>query len=282
MLPYSLKLYGMVFSNCISICLFCLASFSTSAQKTEQKDKKVIMAIFAHPDDEAVSNVSPLLTKYASEGHTVFLVIATKGELGVAKHAKIPAGDTLAMARAEEANCACKALGIRPPVLLGLGDGSLAKDFTGKPLREKLDSVFKSYQPDVFITWGPDGGYGHMDHRTVHAVVTELFQSGEYVKPQQLYYTGIETENWKQTPAFKTWVKRMFDLWKPVKKEYLTMRIKCSKQNNADAESAMQCHKSQFATNEMEDIKLWMKNTNRDTVYLRPFIPAKKISYGLF
>jgi hypothetical protein len=97
-----------------------------------------------------------------------------------------------------------------------------------------------------------------------------------------LYYTGIPTENWKQTPNFKTGVLRIFNFWKPVRKEYLNMRIKCSKENIADAEEALQCNKSQFAKEEMEDIKLWMNNTNRDTVYLRPFIPVKKISYSLF
>ena len=269
----------MIFKKCIALLLFCLVSFFSFAQKN---DKRIIMAIFAHADDEAVSNVTPLLTKYAQEGHTVYLVVATKGELGVAKHANIPAGDTLAMIRAGEVACACERLGIKPPILLGLGDGSLAKDFTGKPLHIKLDSLFKLYKPDIVITWGPDGGYGHMDHRIVHNVVTELFQSGEYLKPQQLYYTGIPTENWKQTPDFKTWLKEMFAIWKPVKKEYLTVRIKCSKQNILDAIAAMQCHKSQFSKEEMEDIKLWMSNSNRDTVYLRPFIPSKKIINSLF
>ncbi len=272
----------MTFRNSFLFCFLCLTSFTNPTQKKEQKEKKIIMAIFAHPDDEAVSNVTPLLTKYAKEGFTVYLVIATKGELGTSQHAKIPAGDTLAMTRAGEAVCACKKLGIEPPVLLELGDASLAKEFTGKPLRQKLDSVFKLYKPDILITWGPDGGYGHIDHRMVHNVVTELFQSGDYSEPQQLYYTGIPSENLKPAPNFKTWVKRMFELWKPVKKEYLTTRIKCSKENIADAHAAMQCHISQFSKEEMEDIKLWMNNTNRDTVYLKPFIPVKKISYSLF
>ncbi len=269
----------MIFKKCIILFLFCMASFFSVAQKGE---KRIIMAIFAHADDEAVSNVTPLLTRYAHEGHSVYLVFATKGELGVAKHANIPAGDTLAITRAGEAECACEKLGIKPPILLGLGDGSLAKDFTGKPLHTKLDSVFILYMPDIVITWGPDGGYGHMDHRVVHNVVTELFQSGQYLKPTQLYYTGIPTENWKQTPGLKTWVKEMFAIWKPVKKEYLSTRIKCSKQNIMDATAAMQCHNSQFSKEEMEDIQRWMTNSNRGTVYLRPFIPVKKISYSLF
>jgi len=255
--------------------------FASSLDNTQQVEKKTIMAIFAHPDDEIT--VSALLAKYANEGHTVILVIATKGELGATEHAKIPAGDTLAVARAKEAACACEKLSIKAPVLLGLGDGSLAKDFTGQPLRQKLDSVIKLYKPDLIVTWGPDGGYGHMDHRTVHNVVTELFQSGEYSNPERLYYTGIPSENLKQMPHFQTnQIKRMSALWKPVKKEYLTVRIKCSKQDLGKAEAAMQCHQSQFSKEQMEDIKLWMSNINRDTIYLRPFIPIKNISYTLF
>lgn len=84
----------MFFTLLILSCF--IFKFSTNERT---KEKKVIMAIFAHPDDEAVSNVSPLLTKYANEGYTVYLVIATKGELGVAKHANIPPGDTLAVAK---------------------------------------------------------------------------------------------------------------------------------------------------------------------------------------
>lgn len=255
--------------------------FTSFSNHTPVKEKKIIMAIFAHPDDEMVSNVSPLLAKYANEGHTVYLVVATKGELGTAKHANIPAGDSLAATRAGEASCTCEKLGIQPPVLIGLGDGSLAKDFTGRPLRLKLDSVFKLYQPNIVITWGPEGGYGHMDHRTVHNVITELFQSGNYLQPQQLYYAAIPAEHWAQTPNFQTDIRRMYDNWKPVQKKYLPIRIKCSKQDIAKAEAAMRCHQSQFSKEQMEDNKLWMQNTNRDTVYLRPFIPQARKLYSL-
>lgn len=264
------------------ILLFSFYLLINFAASSQEKSKKIILAIFSHPDDEAVTNVSAILSKYATEGHLVYLVIATKGELGVNKHANIPAGDSLATTRAAEAVCACKQLGIQPPVLLGLGDGSLAKDFTGRPLRQKLDSVFKIYQPDVVITWGPDGGYGHMDHRTVHNVVTELLQSDLYQKQTQLYYTGIPTENFNSMPDLKSGVKGMYQAWKSVKKDYLTTRIKFSKQDLEKAVAAMRCHQSQFTPEQMEDNRLWMMHMNKDTAYLRPFKPTKKITYSLF
>ena len=33
-----------------------------------------------------------------------------------------------------------------------------------------------SLRPDVVLTWGPEGGYGHQDHRLVGDVVTQVFQ----------------------------------------------------------------------------------------------------------
>ena len=165
---------------------------------------------------------------------------------------------------------------------MGMGDGSLTTHFTGQPLREKLDSVFVLYKPDVIITWGPDGGYGHMDHRLVHAITTELYQSGGYPWLKNLYYTAVPTEHWKESPEFKSPVKAMYAAWKPVKKEYLTTRISYSKQDMEKAIAAMYCHNSQFSKAEMEDTRLWMQNISKGTVYLRPFIPQQKITNSLF
>lgn len=255
--------------------------FTSASRKPYSMQNGTIMAIFAHPDDE--TTISPLLAKYAAEGHDVYLVIATKGELGVTKHAGIPAGDSSARIRASEAKCVSENLGIKPPILLGLGDGSLAKDFTGRPLRQKLDSILQQYKPEVVITWGPDGGYGHMDHRTVHNVVTEIFQSRAYPYPKQLYYTGIPSENTGQALNIKTnEVKWMSANWKSVKKEYLPVRIKCPKQSFDKAELALKCHRSQFSNEQMEDVRHWMTATSWDTVYLRSFIPQKTITFNLF
>ncbi len=114
------------------------------------------------------------------------------------------------------------------PVWLGLGDGTLDRDFTGQPLRHKLDSVFRLYKPDIVITWGPEGGYGHMDHRLVHDIVTELFQSGILPRPGALYYTGLVAENLKTLPVFHSQMASGFQLlWKPVLRKYLTVRIRC-------------------------------------------------------
>ena len=242
--------------------------------------KQSIMAIFAHPDDELT--VAQLLSYYSRQGHDIRLVIATKGEKGTAAHAKIPAGDSLANVRAREAACACKTLGINPPVLLGLNDGELDVDFTGVPLHTRIDSVLRLYQPDIVITWGPEGGYGHLDHRMVHNVVTEIFQSGKLKKPTRLFYTGFPIENFQQAPEFKTGLGRFFfERWMPMKKQYLTTRIKYTSTDREVAHRTLVCHYSQFNADQVSDVSLMVNHANRDTAWLRPYIHETKISNRL-
>jgi hypothetical protein len=84
----------------ITVSIFCLsatAGKSTCSIKNQHVANpspkgKVILAIFAHPDDEEW--VAPVLAKYAEEGVSVYLVVATDGRFGVTPHAKIPAGDS--------------------------------------------------------------------------------------------------------------------------------------------------------------------------------------------
>ncbi|HKD73386.1 MAG TPA: PIG-L family deacetylase [Candidatus Acidoferrum sp.] len=103
---------------------------------------RILLVVTAHPDDEAF--MGPILARYAREGVKVYLAIATKGEKGANEFAKIPAGDALADARSAEATCACKELGIEPPIFFNLNDGELgaftepfAKTFTPSPTTSK-------------------------------------------------------------------------------------------------------------------------------------------------
>src|SRR5690349_5131831 len=113
--------------------LLLLISCAASAQKG-----KTLLAVFAHPDDE--QTVVPVLAKYASEGAQVYLIIATDGRFGVAPHAHIPAGDTLAAVRKEEAKCAAEKLGINPPIFIGLPDQlDMAHGYTA--IYASMDSI---------------------------------------------------------------------------------------------------------------------------------------------
>lgn len=134
------------------------------ADQTQNKSK-VLLAIFAHPDDE--STISAVLAKYAAEGVSVHLAIATDGRYGITDHAQIPAGDSLATVRARELNCAAEQLGINVPVMMGLHDQLKIQEGFGElntqlsTLRENVTKLFSGLQPDAVLTWGPSGWTGH-------------------------------------------------------------------------------------------------------------------------
>lgn len=264
------------------VIMIAFLSVSFNNRSKSIKKAKVIMAIFAHPDDEL--DVTPMLSKYAREGHDVYLVWATSGEKGIREHAQIPAGDSLAKKRQEEGKCATEKISIKTPIFLAGKDGELANDFTGSRLSRQIDSIYKIYKPDVVITWGPDGGYGHPDHRMVHNVITELFQSGLEKYPTHLYYSGIPTSHWaneniKYISGLGNWLNKN---WKPVRDDYLSVRVKCSAYDSKRAAEALACHWSQFTSDEIKDMQLWMKAMNKnDTVYLRPFVNSGKRKYSI-
>jgi len=265
------------------LLVLIITSFGILIQgfQVKAQNKHTIMAIFAHPDDEL--EVTPLLSKYARQGHSIYLVFATKGEKGESKRKNIPQGQPLAWERAKEADCTCKTLEINAPISLGMDDGTLVsgQNRLGVLSHQKLDSIFSLYKPDIVITWGPDGAYGHTDHRMIGNIVTEIFQSGQSSYPKQLFYTGVPTENFKTYSPLTDAGKWAYKFWHPVKKEWLTVRIKYDQHDATKALKAMDCYQSQFTDEELEDNHRWFKHMNNDTVYLRPFIPQTKVTYEI-
>ncbi len=166
--------------------------------------KPPILAVFAHPDDE--QSVSPLLARYAKAGYAVYLVTITSGQKGVAAHAGIPAGEKLGAAREEETRCACRALGIREPFLLGFEDQGISTQSAADQVRDRLRQIIDQVKPAVVITWGPDGFTGHPDHRAASSLTTEAFQQrGKLAhQPRKLYYVAApESRLPKPLPPFE-------------------------------------------------------------------------------
>jgi LmbE family N-acetylglucosaminyl deacetylase len=272
----------LLLAVCLLLCS-CSNEQKTSLESAPENSTapKTIMVVFAHPDDEI--DVSPLLNKLANRGHKVYLTIATRGDMGIREHAGIPAGDSLANVRERETECTCKTLGINPPVMLGLGDGKLTNWNALSILRKRLDSVVAIYKPDIIITWGAEGGSGHPDHRMVGVVVTEIFQSGQSSHFQKLFYTAIPTEHWRNEPPYKSEISMDYHRnYKTVEKKHLPIRIWCSEEENKIAREAMRCNTSQYPPEELDDNELWMRNMNKDTVYLRPYADVDYISDDIF
>src|SRR5262249_47261700 len=146
------------------------------------------------------------------------------GAKGVAPHSGLAAGPELARMRADEARCAARALGIEPPMLLGFEDGELGRITRPPwgPLAEvegRLAEVLRQVRPDAVVTFGPEGGYGHPDHRLVGAVITQLVEKGVEGAPPRLLYPGFPKDRFPSTPP------PGLPPWSPTDPRFLTVRV---------------------------------------------------------
>jgi LmbE family N-acetylglucosaminyl deacetylase len=131
-------------------------------------DKKLrLLAVLAHPDDESLG-FGGTLAKYADEGIEVSLVTATRGEAGRFFGALGGSGDPLEVGRVREAElrAAAAVLGVGEVSILGFPDGALDHVPSAIVIRS-IASHIRRVRPDVIVTFGPEGGYGHPDHIAV-------------------------------------------------------------------------------------------------------------------
>ena len=260
------------------LALLTLTQCNTASEKTTVSPaSRTLLAIFAHPDDEAT--VSHALAKYAAEGVTVYLAIATDGRYGVTEHAKIPAGDSLAAVRKEEAKCAAEKLGIQPPIMFGLHDQLKMGEGFGPVheqlsiMREKIKELFTNLKPDVVITWGASGWTGHHDHRLVSTVVTEVFQSQQWDKPSQLFYAAIPTGN---LPADSPMQLATVD------SSFLTVKVPIADADFEKAKASWHCHQSQYTLETVEGMHQMIKASLKGTAYFQPLMAVSKEQHSLF
>ncbi len=238
------RLTLLVNAALIALLAACSRGASVTAVPTAPR---TLVAVFAHPDDETL--VAPALARYAREGVRVFLVIATDGRRGANAHARIPAGDSLAKVRANEARCSARALGLEPPILLGFPDAGLA-DFAPWPgkrldtLATRIDSVLHALRPSVVVTWGPEGGYGHSDHRLTGNVVTQIFQSGALPSTTPLFYAGFPETRTSTAPP---WYGQKIH---PVSSALLTATVTFASDDRQAAAKSVACHWSQATLEE--------------------------------
>jgi LmbE family N-acetylglucosaminyl deacetylase len=133
------------------------------------------MAVLAHPDDESLG-VGGALAKYASEGVEVFLLTATRGDAGRYRGHRSddpehPGPSALATIREAELRAAASVLGVREVSLLDYHDQRLDRA-NPRQVIEDIVRHLRRVQPDVVVTFGPDGAYGHPDHIAISQFTT--------------------------------------------------------------------------------------------------------------
>jgi LmbE family N-acetylglucosaminyl deacetylase len=171
------------------------------------------MAVLAHPDDESLG-VGGTLAKYASEGVDVFLLTATRGDSGRFRGYRLddhqhPGSLALANIREGELRAAASALGVRELSILDYRDQQLDR---ANP-REAVATIaghIRRVQPDVVLTFGPEGAYGHPDHIAISQFTTAAIVAAadsafpcdgiEAEQPHavsKLYYIAWPESTWK-------------------------------------------------------------------------------------
>lgn len=123
---------------------------------------RTIMTILAHPDDETFA-FSGTLAKAAAQGARIICVCATRGEGGDISDLSDATKETLGQVREAELRAAAAIIGAAEVIFLDYIDGTLnTVDFDA--LVGKVVLLIRKYQPDLLISFGPDGVYGHPDH----------------------------------------------------------------------------------------------------------------------
>lgn len=210
---------------------------------SSQAAPKTLVAVWAHADDETAASM--VLARYAREGARVWSIIVTDGAQGGA-HTTIPRGPDLARVRSDEARCASEALGINAPILLGFPDAGLGS-YMEDPSRlfqvtQRLQTELQRIQPDAVITWGPDGGTGHPDHRLVSDIVAQLARAGAPGVPERVFFASLPIEGFRAMNPGRAEPPFVIPQAK-----YFTTRVAFSPADLDASRRAMLCHKTQYS-----------------------------------
>jgi LmbE family N-acetylglucosaminyl deacetylase len=176
-----------------------------------------MLVITAHPDDEALG-LGGTIARYAADGVAVSLITATRGDrgrwhglpLGQQGH---PGAEAVATAREAELRRAAAVLGVQHLEVMDYGDGQLDRSDRHDIVR-RLARQIRAMRPDVIVTFGPDGAYGHPDHIAISqfvcaAVVAAATTAPGYAEAphmvSKLYFLASPEAAWAAyQAAFKT------------------------------------------------------------------------------
>jgi LmbE family N-acetylglucosaminyl deacetylase len=130
-----------------------------------------LMAVLAHPDDESLG-FGGTLARYAAEGIETSLVCATRGERGWTGEPNDDPGPlALGRLRETELRAAADVLGIADVTILNYVDGDLQCADPAEVVA-RIVAEMRRVRPDVVVTFGPDGAYGHPDHVAISQLAT--------------------------------------------------------------------------------------------------------------
>jgi LmbE family N-acetylglucosaminyl deacetylase len=146
----------------------------------------VLMVVHAHPDDES-SQTGGTLAAYAAAGWRTVLITCTDGAQGDGRGGAKPGQSghdplEVARSRSRDLDLAAGVLGVRDLVKLGYPDSGMSNNDTPPvpevfsrrplvPMVARLVQLIRLHQPNVIVTYPPNGLSGHPDHIRTHDLV---------------------------------------------------------------------------------------------------------------
>jgi len=130
-------------------------------------NKKTILAVLAHPDDETFG-MGGTLALYARQGVDVHLITATNGDVGEVDANYLKGYKSIADRRIAELECAAKLLGISKLHFLNYRDSGMAGSPDNKnpkalaaqsiaKVAARVAHIIREIKPQVVITFDPIG-----------------------------------------------------------------------------------------------------------------------------
>ncbi len=154
--------------------------------------KRVLIGVFAHPDDEAFGPSGTLL-KEVRDGTELHLICATRGEAGMN-----PDGhDDLGAARQAEWQRSCQLLGATTTLQLDYPDGGLSNRLyleIADKLKAQVKIILSSHDEPVdlqFMTFEPAGLTGHLDHIAISLITTFVHEKLRTQLPKLVESIGL-------------------------------------------------------------------------------------------
>lgn len=218
-----------------------------------------LLAIFAHPDDESMG-MGGTLAKYAAQGVETYYICATRGERGwFGPEEQNPGLSALGRIREAELSAAANVLGMKGVYFLDYVDGEVDQADHNEAIGGIVTQI-RRIQPQVVVTFPPDGNYGHPDHIAIGqftsaAIVCAAdanYQDPAHLSPHRVpkLYFMVDSESFIDlvAPFLGDMTFQVGDQVRnevPWKEWMITTRVDMA-EHCGTAWRAIQCHKSQL------------------------------------
>ena len=174
---------------------------NTSVNASSRQPLRVL-GVFAHPDDETLC-AGGTFAKYASAGAEVRVISLTKGGAGQIRDASAATRATLTAVREKELDAAGKELGL--------------SEIDSQILVRLASELLSEFDPDVVITFGPDGFSGHPDHIAVGAAVTAACYEMRSATSIRLFHCHLPRSRMLLRDRLAEWVVELTTRFKGTK-----------------------------------------------------------------